>query len=81
MLLKNDLVPSIVDALGMGVGFTLALFILASIREALGSGTILGIQLFGQNYQPFLIMILPPGAFIALGSLMGIMNKFQKTEG
>ena len=78
---KNALLPSIVDAIGMGIGFTLALFILASIREALGSGTILGFNVFGASYRPILIMILPPGAFIALGLLMGAMNKFQKYEG
>ncbi|MDP8217480.1 MAG: electron transport complex subunit E [Candidatus Theseobacter exili] len=78
---KNSLLPSIVDAIGMGIGFTLALFILASIREALGSGTIFGINVFGASYRPILIMILPPGAFIALGLLMGAMNKLQKSEG
>ena len=77
---KNSLVPSLVDAVGMGIGFTLALFILASIRELFGSGTILGVNVFGSSYKPVLIMILPPGAFIALGFLMGIMNKLQRTE-
>lgn len=78
---KNDLVYSIMDGLGMGLGFTLALFILGGIREIFGSGTLLGIGLFGKSYRPFLIMILPPGAFVALGILMGAMNKMQKSEG
>ena len=58
----------------MGFGFTLALFVLGGVREILGSGTLLGMSLFGAGYQPFLLMILPPGAFIALGLLLAGMN-------
>jgi electron transport complex protein RnfE len=73
---KNSVLSSILDALGMGVGFTLALTVLGSIREILGNGTIFGINLLnGLGYQKFLVMLMPPGAFIALGLLMGLMNK------
>ncbi len=74
---KNGLVLSFFDAVGMGLGFTLSLFILGSVREIIGNGTILGMSLFGDNYPGFLIMILPPGAFIALGLLLALMNKLQ----
>ena len=65
---------SILDGLGMGIGFILALIIVSSIREIIGNGTILGYSLFGQNYSPALIMIMPPGAFLVLGLLIGLMN-------
>ncbi|MFC1643487.1 RnfABCDGE type electron transport complex subunit E [Chlamydiota bacterium] len=72
---KNRIFSSFLDGLGMGIGFTLALFVLGSVREILGSGSILGHVIFGQSYKPLLVMILPPGAFVALGLLMGLMNK------
>ncbi|MFC1714318.1 electron transport complex subunit RsxE [Candidatus Poribacteria bacterium] len=76
---KNSVFRSILDALGMGIGFTLALTVLGSIREILGNGTIFGVDLLiGLGYQKFIIMLLPPGAFIALGLLMGLMNKMTK---
>jgi electron transport complex protein RnfE len=63
----------------MGIGFTLALTVLGSIREILGNGTIFGFNLLGSlGYQKFIIMLLPPGAFIALGLLMGLMNRLTK---
>ena len=69
---------SLLDGLGMGLGFTISLVLLGSIREILGQGAIFGISLFGANYKPFLIMILPPGAFITLGLLLGLMNRISK---
>ncbi len=76
---KNSVFRSSLDALGMGIGFTLALTALGSIREILGNGTIFGFELLtGLGYQKFIIMLLPPGAFIALGLLMGLMNKMTK---
>ncbi len=79
---KNSVLSSIADALGMGIGFTLALTVLGSIRELLGNGTIFGFDLLGGlGYQKFIIMILPPGAFIALGLMMGLMNKLTKQTG
>jgi electron transport complex protein RnfE len=74
---KNPLVPSIADGAGMGFGFTLALFVLGAVRELFGSGTLLGISIFGAGYQPFLLMILPPGAFIAMGLLLAGMNRLE----
>lgn len=75
---KNTMLLSFFDALGMGIGFTGALVLLASVREILGAGTFFGLPVFGDGYQPFLLMILPPGAFIALGILLGIMHKFRR---
>jgi electron transport complex protein RnfE len=71
---KHPLLKSLVDGMGMGVGFLLALVLVSSIREVLGNGTLLGYPLLGPSYNPALIMILPPGAFLVLGSLIGIMN-------
>lgn len=65
---------SIIDAVGMGAGFTLSLTVLGAVREILGSGTLLGIQLFGDGFTPLLVMILPAGAFLTLGILMAIFN-------
>lgn len=75
---KNPVLKSLADGLGMGIGFTLSLIVLGSIREILGAGTIFGVGLFGEGYLPFLVMILPPGAFISLGLLLGLMNRISK---
>lgn len=77
---KNSLLSSIVDGLGMGAGYTLAVVILGSIREILGAGTLFGMQLFGSSFEPALIFIMPPGAFIILGILMGIFNYVRKRK-
>jgi len=78
---KNNILSSIMDALGMGLGFTGALCIISAVREVLGAGTLLGHPLFGSGFQPALIMILPPGAFIALGCILGVLNRVkQKSE-
>ncbi len=74
---RNTIFPSLVDAVGMGLGFTLALFVLGGVRELLGTGTLLGITIFGQGYIPLLLIILPPGAFIALGFLVAAMNRLD----
>lgn len=74
---RNTMLPAIVDALGMGIGFTLALVMVSAVREVLGAGTFFGLQLLPENI-PALIMILPPGGFIALGCILGLMNKFQR---
>jgi len=77
---KNPVRASLVDGFGMGLGFTLALFILGAVRELFGSGALLGFSLFGATYQPFLLLILPPGAFIALGLLLAAMNLRPKPK-
>lgn len=74
---KNKVLPSILDGLGMGLGFTLALTILGAIRELLGAGTLLGFSVFGQSYTPVLIMLMPPGAFLTLGIVLGLINWFK----
>jgi len=74
---KRPILNSMMDGIGMGIGYTLALLILGSIRELLGTGSIFGVVLLGPRYVPFLLAILPPGAFIALGLLLGLMNKIN----
>ncbi len=74
---RNPLLPSVVDGVGMGLGFTLALFALGAVREIFGVGTLLGYAVFGAGYQPLILMILPPGAFIAMGLLLAIMNRIE----
>ncbi len=64
---KQSIGRSMLDALGTGAGFILALVMMGSIREILGSGTFLGVSLFGDRFEPWLIMVLPPGGFFALG--------------
>ncbi|MTI48550.1 electron transport complex subunit RsxE [Sporosalibacterium faouarense] len=71
---KNKPLISFVDGLGMGLGFTWALMVLGAVREILGAGSVFGIQLFGEAFKPAIIMILPPGAFLALGVLVAIFN-------
>ena len=77
---RNPVLSSLADGLGMGIGFTLSLILLGSIREILGAGTIFGVSLLGEGYLPFLVMILPPGAFISLGLLLGLMNRISKEK-
>jgi electron transport complex protein RnfE len=60
------------DALGMSLGFSFALFLLGAIREVLGSGSLFGVSLFGPNFEPWVIMILPPGGFLTLGLLLAL---------
>jgi len=74
---KRPILNSMMDGIGMGIGYTLALLVLGSIRELLGNGSVFGVVLLGPRYVPFLLAILPPGAFIALGLLLGLMNKIN----
>jgi electron transport complex protein RnfE len=74
---RNDTLPALADGVGMGVGFTLALFVLGAVREVFGTGALLGLPLFGAGYQPLLLLILPPGAFLALGLLLAAMNRWE----
>ncbi len=77
---SNNVFDSLLDGLGMGFGFSISLTILGSVREILGAGSIFGITLFGANFKPALMMILPPGAFLALGILMAINNKYKSSK-
>lgn len=75
---KNGPVESAVDGLAMGLGFTFALALLASVREILGNGTIYGIPVFGESFQPASIMIMPAGAFLVLGFIIAAFQKILK---
>ena len=74
---KNKPLPSAIDGLAMGLGFTFALIIMATIREILGAGTFLGIELFGGLYSPATILISPPGAFLTLGIIIAVVQKIR----
>jgi len=71
---KHGVGRAILDAVGMGIGFTFALTLIATFREVLGDGKLMGYMVFGPNFQPVLLMILAPGAFITIGLLMGYFN-------
>ncbi|HID31850.1 MAG TPA: electron transport complex subunit E [bacterium (Candidatus Stahlbacteria)] len=77
---KNGIFNSILDGLGMGIGFTFAIFTMSVIRELLGNGTIFGQVILGQAFHksPVLFMILPPGAFLLIGILKGLINYLQR---
>ena len=65
---KNGPIKAILDALGMGIGFTVALLCLGGVRELLGNGSLLGVDVFGPHFEPWAVMILPPGGFFVLGA-------------
>jgi electron transport complex protein RnfE len=73
---KNKIGLAISDAAGMSVGFTFALLCIGMIREVLGNGSLFNISLFGDKFEPWIIMILPPGGFLALGFLLLFFNWF-----
>ncbi len=82
---KSNIIRSTADGLGMGIGFTIVLTILGSLRDFLGNGTwfdmptLTGLmESFGYEYQPMIVMVLPPGAFIGLGLLVAIANKIEE---
>lgn len=78
---KNGVLPSIFDALGMGVGFTLALLLMGSIRELIGAGTIFGITLTANVIEPMLVMTMAPGGFFVFGILVACANKLAVKSG
>jgi len=75
---KNKLGPTLLDSLGMGIGFTIALLFLGSLRELLGAGTLFGITITANLVEPMIIMILPPGGFFIFGILVALANKLDK---
>ncbi|MEO0244278.1 MAG: electron transport complex subunit RsxE [candidate division WOR-3 bacterium] len=77
---RNKLVASIMDALGMSLGYIIAIVVMGAIREILGFGTIFGYKILGAWYKPILVMILPPGAFLTLALLIGFMNLLTRKE-
>jgi len=78
---KNRVSKSVVNALGMGTGFTIALLCLGTVREILGAGTLLGFPLFGEKFEPWVIMVLPPGGFFVLGSWLLIFAFIKMRQG
>ncbi len=74
---KHTTVRAVSDALGMSLGFTLALVILGSVREFFSAGTLFDIKILGDWYEPWVVMVLPAGAFITLGLLVGVFNIFK----
>jgi electron transport complex protein RnfE len=71
---KYSIGASVLDGLGMGIGFTLAITLLASVREILGNGSIFNIRLISENAATILVFILPPGAFVTYGLLIAMLN-------
>ena len=74
---KNKVLPSVLDGLGMGVGFTAALLLMGSIRELLGNGTIFGLSVTAGAIDPMIVMILPPGGFFVFAMLIVLANKLS----
>ena len=74
---KNTIWQSLLGAIGMGIGFTLALTILGAIREILGNGSIFGWSFIGETGNPILLFIMPPGAFLALAGIIVVVNKLR----
>jgi len=77
---KNSPVMSLVDGLGIGLGFTISLTVLGCIREFLGAGTLLAMPVLWEGFEPFAFMLKPPGAFVALGILLGFMNLINQIQ-
>jgi electron transport complex protein RnfE len=77
---KNTPLLSLADGLGIGLGFTISLFTLGLIRELLGAGTLLDIPVMWASFEPFSFMLKPPGAFVALGILLGFMNLVSQRQ-
>jgi len=71
---KHTVPAALMDGLGAGLGYTLAMLCISAFREVIGSGTLLGVQLFGASFEPMLLFVMAPGAFIVLGLLIGLMN-------
>jgi electron transport complex protein RnfE len=72
---KNGVAASFMDGIGMSIGFTVVITLIGAIREFLGIGTLFGVQILGAWYPQFLIMILPPGAFLVIGFLMALQKR------
>ncbi len=75
---KHRVTKSLVNSLGMGVGFTIALLCLGAVRELLGNGTLLGYQVFADSFQPWAIMVLPPGGFFVLAMWLLLFSWLKK---
>ena len=71
---------ALINALGMGIGFSIGLFALGSVREILGAGTLFGVPLFGPDFQPWVVMVLPPGGFFVLGAWLLLFNWWRNRK-
>lgn len=74
---KNKPLPSAIDGFSMGLGFTFALLLVATVREIIGNGTFLGFSLFGEGYAPALLLVMPAGAFLTLGFVIAAVQKIR----
>jgi Na+-translocating ferredoxin:NAD+ oxidoreductase subunit E len=77
---KNGVIRSMLDALGMGLGFTAALMVLGTVREVLGAGTVFGYRVMWGGFMNWIVMVLPAGAFITLGLLVGLFNVLDRRK-
>lgn len=77
---KNPVPAALKDAAGMSIGFTVALTLLGAIREVLGSGSLFGVDLFGPNFEPWVVMILPPGGFLVTGLLLVLFAHVEEVR-
>ncbi|MGD9021976.1 MAG: electron transport complex subunit E [Lysobacterales bacterium] len=77
---KNTVFRSLLDAIGVGIGFTIALVMMGGFREVLGIGTFFDIPLFGPNFEPWVIMVLPAGGFLTLGFILLFMGYFEERK-
>lgn len=75
---RNGVWKSVLDGLGMGIGFFIALLCLGGVREILGAGTFLGVSLFGPSFQPWVLFLLPPGGFFTLGAWLLLFTWWQR---
>jgi electron transport complex protein RnfE len=77
---KRPVGRALLDAFGVGIGFTIALLIMGTFREILGSGTVLGFPVFGPNFEPWVVFVLPPGGFFTIGFVLLGLNAWQKRK-
>lgn len=77
---KHPPVTAMVNALGMSIGFVIGLLALGAVREILGAGTLFGFSLFGANFQPWVVMVLPPGGFIVLGAWLLLFSALKRRQ-
>lgn len=77
---KTPPVAAMVNAMGMGIGFIIGLLALGVVREILGAGTLFGVSLFGEHFQPWVIMVLPPGGFFVLGGWLLLFAAWERRK-
>jgi electron transport complex protein RnfE len=77
---KHPPVTAMVNALGMSIGFVIGLLALGAVREVLGAGTLFGVSLFSANFQPWVVMVLPPGGFIVLGAWLLLFSALKRRQ-